>query len=385
MTTEIIMKKIEGIEASMSEFQIKAQADIQNAGKVSSDTVTALDKLGEMQREVADRLLAIEQSGVKNQEETQVSSWGKQFISNAAFANFMGGSSQKATVEISNAALVGSDATVAPDRKAGVVSGAYLPLTLEMFLNSLPTSSNAIEYTRESSFTNNAGEVAEGSASTESTPAFTLASMPMSNVTHDTPITKQLAADAPSLAAYINNRMAYGVNLKVEQQLANGNGTTPNISGLLRAGNFTAHGYAAAALGATLPKHVLIRKMIADAWSAGYPADGIVMNPADFASLEIEVLTTSAGQSRMSVNAAGQPTIFGVPVVQSIGVPVDSVLVGAFGQSATVHNRQGVLIEMSDSHASNFTSDIITIKASRRLALTVERPAGIIAGDLTPA
>ena len=384
MTTEII-NKIEGIEKSLNDFQAKANEEITNSGKVSEETKNAMASIGESQREIADRMLALEQAGLSNSELSAPSSMGSEFIKTDGFANFMSGNANKVSVEVQNAALVGSDATVAPDRKPGVIGGAFQPLTLEQFLNSMPTTSNAIEYTRESSFTNNAAEVAEGSASAESTPAFELKVMPISNVTHDTPITKQLAADNASLAAYINTRMAYGVNLKVEQQLAVGNGTAPNISGLLDAGNFTAHGYSAANLGATLPKHVLIRKMIGDAWAAGYPVDGIVMNPVDFATLEIEALITSAGQSRVSVNAMGQPTVFGVPVVQSIGITADTILVGAFGQSATVHNRQGVMIEMSDSHGSNFTSDIITIKASRRLALTAERPAGILAGDLTPA
>ena len=35
-------------------------------------------------------------------------------------------------------------------------------------------------------------------------------------------ISKQLAADAPALAAYVDQRMKYGVNLKVETQLVSG-------------------------------------------------------------------------------------------------------------------------------------------------------------------
>jgi HK97 family phage major capsid protein len=182
--------------------------------------------------------------------------------------------------------------------------------------------------------------------------------------------------------------MAYGVNLKVEYQLVAGDGTAPNISGILDSGNFTAHGYTNAsitAISSTLKKLVLIRKMMADSWAAGFPADAILLNPADWATIEIELMTTAAGQTLFSVSDGGQPRLFGVPVIQSVGMTADNVAVGAFGQAYMVHNREGVVIDMSDSDSDNFTKNLVTIRAERRLALATERPAAVRAGDLTPA
>ena len=129
---------------------------------------------------------------------------------------------------------------------------------------------------------------------------------------------------------------------------------------------------------------MLIRKMIADCWANGYPADAILVNPADWATIEIELMTTAANQARVSTNAMGTAMLFGLPVVQSIGITADTLLVGAFRQSCTVHNRQGMMVDMSNSDDDNFTKNLITIRAERRLALTVERPAAILGGDLTP-
>ena len=212
--------------------------------------------------------------------------------------------------------------------------------------------------------------------------------MPVSTVAHWIKISKQLAADAPALAAYVNSRMRYGVNQKVDTQLVVGDGTAPNISGTYDTGNFTAHtahGYANAALGATLKKLVLIRKIMADLWAAGYPADGILLNPADWATIEIELLTTAAGQTLLSYSDGGVPRLWGVPVIQSIGCTADIVAVGAFGQAYMVHNREGVVVEMSDSDSDNFTKNLITLRAERRLALATEKPAAVRGGDLTPA
>ena len=103
------------------------------------------------------------------------------------------------------------------------------------------------------------------------------------------------------------------------------------------------------------------------------------------ATIELELLTTAAGQTLFSVTDGGQPRLFGVPVIQSIGMTADTVAVGNFGQAVMVHNREGVTIDMSESDSDNFTKNLVTIRAERRLALATERPAAIRAGDLTPA
>jgi HK97 family phage major capsid protein len=179
--------------------------------------------------------------------------------------------------------------------------------------------------------------------------------------------------------------MTYGVNQKVEIQLATGDGVPPRISGLLNTGNYTPHGIANAALGTVFKKLVLIRKTIADLWVSGYVADAIVLNPSDWASIEIELLTTVGNQNRVGVDAVGNPKLFGIPVIQAIGMTAGQFLVGAFQQSAEIYNRQGVMVELSESDADNFTKNLVTIRAERRLALAVEVPAAIRGGTLTPA
>jgi HK97 family phage major capsid protein len=61
------------------------------------------------------------------------------------------------------------------------------------------------------------------------------------------------------------------------------------------------------------------------------------------------------------------------------------VAVGAFGQAYTIHNREDVTVELSESDADNFTKNLITVRAERRLVLASEVPAAVRAGSLTPA
>jgi HK97 family phage major capsid protein len=184
----------------------------------------------------------------------------------------------------------------------------------------------------------------------------------------------------------VNQRMVYGVNRKVEGQLAVGDGTAPNIAGFMKSGNYTAHGYADAALGSVLKKLVLIRKIMGDLQAAGYNPDAIVFNPADWAAVEIDIFTAgSANIVPFTYDAMGRPVLFGTRVVTSVGMTADLFAVGAFAQAGTIHNREGVVVEMSESDSDNFTKNLITVRAERRLALASEVPSAIRGGDLTPA
>ena len=385
--SDAILKALDGIEAKLKAFSDKADGEAKTVGQISADTKTALDAIGTQQRELADRLNSIEQKATAQPEQKGISSWGEQFIKSANYGAFAGGNLNKLRVEVKNT-LVGSDTNVAPQRNAGIVGGAFLPFAMEALLPSTTTSSNAIEFTKEASFTNSAAEAAVGAQKAESALTWSLVNMPVSTVAHWIKISKQLAADAPALAAYVNTRMRYGVNQKVDTQLVVGDGTAPNISGTYDTGNFTAHGYSnatIAAISTTFKKLVLIRKVIADLYAAGYPADAIVLNPADWATIEIELFTTAAGQTLYSVNDAGQARLFGLPVIQAIGMAADTFQVGRFSEAYMIYNREGVVVEMSDSDGDNFQKNLITLRAERRLALATEKPAAVRGGDLTPA
>lgn len=384
MELDKILKGLDGIESRLNAMSTKADGELATLGKVTADTKTALETMGTQQRELADRLLTLEQKGLAGPAtgDDAGESWGKQFTKHASYQAMMTGGAQRARVEVKNT-ITGSDTTAAPDRKPGVVPGASNMLTIEALYNSLPTASNAIEFTKENAFTNNAAEAAEGAAKAESALTFTLVNMPISTVAHWIKISRQLAMDNRALAAYVDTRMRYGVNRKVEVQLVAGDGTAPNISGFLDTGNFTAHGYADAALGTTLKKFTLIRKVVADLWNAGYMANAVVLNAADWATMETEAMVSTSTGVAIAYDAQG-PRLWGLRVIQSVGMTADNFAVGDFTQHGTIYNREGVVVDMSESDSDNFTKNLITLRAERRLALATEVPAAVRAGDLTP-
>lgn len=393
MSVEQILKTVESIETKLKAMDDKAAGELKTLGQVSADTKTAIEKLGTDQRELADRLMSLEQKGLLKggegvEGEKGAESIGQQFIKSAEYAGFLKqGLRGRLGVELKNT-VTNAIGNTFSDRKPGIVGGAFRNLRVESLLTSLPTSSNAVDYVKENVFTNSAAEAAEGAAKAESALTTTLVTEPVATVAHWLKISKQLASDNAALASYINTRMIYGVNLRVENQIIAGNGTAPNIAGFTKSGNFTAHGYTSASLTALglspTNRFDLIGKILGDAWASDYPADAIMLNPSDWWTMRLAKDTTGRyllGDPGESID----PSLFNVPVVITNAMTADNVLVAALGMSSTFYNREGVVVEMSDSDSDNFTKNLITIRAERRCMLAVERASAVRYGDLTPA
>jgi hypothetical protein len=58
--------------------------------------------------------------------------------------------------------------------------------------------------------------------------------------------------------------------------------------------------------------------------------------------------------------------------------------VGAFGQAGSVVSKGGVRVDATNTEGNDFTNNRITVRAERRLALAVRRPAGFVKTTITP-
>ena len=392
MSIEQIMTSLDKLEAKMDEFSTRSENEIKEVGKISTETQNAIDALSIKQREFADELLLIQQKAASTGSAPVIQTPGHEFTGSDEYKNQIGriANNQRGInigFEVKNT-VTNTVGNTFSDRRPGFVGGAFDQLRIEDALTSLPTNSMQIDYVKENVFTNSAAEVAEGGAKAESSITTTAASMHVSTVAHWLKISRQLASDNAALAAYINLRMMYGVNLKVDRQLIIGNGVAPNISGFATAGNFTAHGYTNAnltAAGLLNNRLDIIGKVCGDLDAAGYPADVILLNPTDWWTMR---LTKSAGSGEYIMgppNMMVSPSLFGKTVITSNAITADTFFVMNAAQAATFYTREGVNIQLSDSDGDNFTKNLITVLAERRCALTVERPAAVRYGDLTPS
>lgn len=237
------------------------------------------------------------------------------------------------------------------------------------------TDLGSVPYLIESANTGAGAEVAEGAVKPEATFTFTEDSAPVRTIAHWVPITRQAAEDNSTLVGYINGRLAYGLELRLDAQILNGNGTAPNLRGILNTsgiGTYTP--------GAAESRVITLRKAITVAQISEYQPDTAVLHPTDWQNIELDTDTTGAFRVSVNPQNALTPRLWGLNVVVTTAITVGAYLIGAFRLGATLWERHGVRLLMSDSHGTNFTSNILVLLAEMRAALTVWRPAAFVKG-----
>ena len=61
---------------------------------------------------------------------------------------------------------------------------------------------------------------------------------------------------------------------------------------------------------------------------------------------------------------------------------MSSASVGDFHRAAILFSRQEAVIEIARHDANNFTKNMLTVKATERLALVVTNPLALVKGSL---
>lgn len=263
---------------------------------------------------------------------------------------------------------------------------ALRQLTVADLLMQGTTDSNTVRYLLETTNTNAAAAIAEGTAKPESTITFTQVDEPVRKVATFLPVSDEMLEDVSQIRSYLDSRLRLFVEHAEENQLLNGSGTAPNIRGILnrvgiqtatRAALGTSSGEGA---GASTIGNALFMAITNIRLNALVEPDGIVMHPSNWASLRLA--KDSAGQylgggpmiGAYGNTALAGETAWGLPVVVTSRIAANTALVGAFGTMAQVFYRGGLTVEASNSHADFFQLNLTAIRAERRLALAVYRP-----------
>ncbi len=226
---------------------------------------------------------------------------------------------------------------------------------------------NAFVYMEETTFTNNAGATAQGSAATESAFAWTERSKPHEEIVATVPVSNVALADIANLAARINQRLKHQLDLALETQLMTGDGSTPNLTGL-----HTAVTQSQAKGSDSVPDAIYKGFTKVRHTGFGEPS-AVILHPNDWEP--VRLLTTADGIYIWgSPSEAGPETIWGKPAVITTAATEGTGLVGDFAQFAELSYNGGLQIEIGYNN-DDIKKRQKTIVMTQRAALAVTRIA----------
>lgn len=367
---------IKSLEAKMAGQALEYEKQIKEVGAVNAQLKADLEKSVEERKAMSDRLTELEQKGVRAPAQDAPTTLGQQFANSAQF-KAMAGDNENARCKVSVKNTLLSDATnVLPMQRPEIVGGPAVPLTVYGSLPHAPISSNSLEGIRETGFTNNAAEVAEGATKPESSLTFGPYDFPVRTIAHWIKVSKNLLSDSAAVAAYIDNRLRYGVLERADKQIVIGNGTAPNLSGILDGGNYTVYTPEG---GDNLVDAIGRAKW--QLWAAGWIPDKVYVNPIDWGAMELA--KGADGHYLYGVpglNVARNP--FDVQIVPSPWVPAGQFAIGAFNRAVTIWDRESVDVEAGYVN-DDFIKNLVTLRAEMRMALEITMPSAILGGVFT--
>ena len=227
-----------------------------------------------------------------------------------------------------------------------------LPNPLIDAVSVIRVSSGAVEWV-ETGADPVAAVVAEGAAKPEATIVMTPKTASLDTIAHWSQITRQALADAPYIRSLIETKLRRGLLRKIEADLAT----------LLN--------------GATLQKAVnadlmhAIRIGVGLVESAGYNPNAVLLNPADYAALDIAVYQNA------NTGPIPRQTFWGLAPISSSAITAGSAIVGDFKEGVTLFDRGVADVFVTDSHSDFFVKNILVILAEGRYKSAITDPLAL--------
>ena len=289
------------------------------------------------------------------------------------------------------ASTTSAGAFVVPDRTDIVEMLGRRPLTIRDVISIRRTSSDTVDYVKQTSHTNAAAPVAEATTSAAPTTgassgaalvkatgggykpegawAFQKVQATVKTIAEWVPATKRSIADMAQLEGLINDELRADLAEAEENQIVNGNGTGENLTGITQTSGTQAQTF-------VTDIFTTLRKALTKVKTTGRTMpNAIGLNPTDVETIDLarENGTTGAFLGAGPF-AMGPRTVWGVPVLESEAFTAGTAVVGDF-RKAVLWDREQASISMTDSHEDFFVRNLVAILGEERVAFAVTRPA----------
>lgn len=266
---------------------------------------------------------------------------------------------------------------------AGITETLFQQTNIANLFPNIPWTGETVQDVTETITDTAAAETAEGATIPEVHIEFDPRTVPIEKIAATLVTTLENLGQESFMRSFLGSRLSLFVRLREDLQLLKGNATPPNIQGIDTVsgkGNQNVSGLASAT-GQEYAEG--IHAAAVDVMQAYLDPTAVIVSADGWGVLRLA--KDLDGQYLNSViTEAGIPRIWGIPLVVNnnqndiTGATNGTIVATVVSRDAAeIYRRQGVTVSFTDSHASEFLTDVVRWKATERLALFVRRAAGI--------
>jgi HK97 family phage major capsid protein len=352
-TTEAEKAELGRIETRIAE--IDPELERWNSDAESTRAFATLTSRLDQHRETG-----LEARRPNGQQQIERTSFGQMFVESEQFRSYHG-RGQSGVVELTDflphqqrAAIMTTDLAIPNYVLPPRVQDITIPPMLQI-VDVVGVSAGTVEWVVVSGDPQ-AVVTAEGAAKTEAVLTFTPVSAPLDTLAHWTQITRQALEDATYIRSVVEGKLRRGITLAIADAIND------------------------AIVAATLPTATVplggalldaIRVGVATVQGNGYMPNAVVLNPADWAALDIAVMGGTLGGPTVGSN------FWGLTPVPSRWQTAGIALVGDFKAGVVWFDRNVSNVFMSDSHADLFIRNTLVILAETRGKAAVPEPLAL--------
>jgi HK97 family phage major capsid protein len=256
-----------------------------------------------------------------------------------------------------------------------IITDGKVPTSLLEILPVTVRSGPTYRYLRQTVRTNHAAIVAPGA--TKPTSIFTLEEVDgkLEVFAHlSEPIDKYLLSDTAELSRFIETEMLYGLNLAVEDEALNGDGSPGHLSGILD--------HAVQTQAFSVDMVTSLRAAITKLETLGYTASAFVLTPADWEIIETTRNTAGNFDLNGPIDRAAR-RVWGVPVVPSTSLTAGTALALDASAATISTDAGGIETKWSDQSGDLFDKNQLKVRTEGRFSIDVVTPSAIVEISLT--
>lgn len=387
LTLDQLNQKLGQVLGEVKEFAVEFRAKNAEGSRVGDDTKEkadrALSELSGLRGEITELSQKMAQGRRGGDDEPALKSLGVEVASHPDVKEYAEGGC-KGTIGFSVKAITSASGSagdlIRPERQTDIVGIPRMQLRVRDLFTPGRTEGNSIEYAYQTVRTNNAAGVAEGAQKPESAYGWDVAQSPVKTIAHWVPVSRQAMDDVPQLESLIDGELRWGLDDAEDGELLLGDGTGQHLLGAYT--QATAYSQPA---GVTISAETRIDRLrlgILQVELADYASDGFVLHPTAWANIEL-TKDTAGGYVFANPQALQGPVLWGKPVVPTKRIGAGNWMTGAFKMAGQIFDRMDTEVRISDQDRDNFIKNMLTVRAEKRLAFVMRRPAALVKGNFT--